>query len=126
VKGSVKAEVDDSAKQKQENNASSTNNNGGKNRGFFKGRGGANTWSSNQQNQRINQASGFIPAYAGPPTQSNICRRYNDKVCERHHTNCTLNTKMGLLRLYHVCNFMEKKNGKFELCKGYHPRMDHK
>jgi hypothetical protein len=68
----------------------------------------------------------FIPPYSGPASEVNVCRRYNDKICERNQTNCVIMTNLGPLRLYHVCNFMTKKNGTTEMRKGYHPRLDHK
>jgi hypothetical protein len=144
-KVAMKVEPDDQSKTKQDQNQ----NNTGKNKNFNKKNWGQQGQNWGQQGQGWGQANqnwgqqqwgqsgqqgqqarsgqqGPVPPYSGPPTEVNICRRYNDKTCERNHTNCVIVTKYGPLRLYHVCNYTETKSGKPELCKKYHPRMDHK
>jgi hypothetical protein len=148
-KVAMKVEPEEQPKTKQEQN------NTGKNKNFNKKNWGQQGQNWGQQNQNWGQQGqnwgqqqswgqqqqqwgqpgqqgprggqqGPVPPYSGPPTEVNICRRYNEKTCERSHTNCFITTKYGPLRLYHVCNYTETKAGKPELCKKYHPRPDHK
>ena len=92
--------------------------------GFAGGRGGGSNrggFGGNHANfgQQLN--------HNGPPSESNICRNFNEKGCYHHWYKCVLATRGGPLKLYHVCNFMVKKDGgKSELCLGKHPRVDHK
>ena len=132
-KSKVKAESESQAKN--QNNTNSSNKGKGQykqqqsGRGFFQrggfagGRGGGNQGGFGGGHGNFGQQLRFN----GPPSESNICKRFNEKGCYSHWSNCILATSGGPLKLYHVCNLMVKKDGgKSELCLGKHPRVDHK
>ena len=79
-----------------------------------------------QQQQAKQQQAVTIPNFSGPPSEFNICKRFNEKKCPMDHTNCTIRTKVGILRLYHVCNSMVQKDGNIKktYCLEKHPRVD--
>lgn len=100
-------------------------------------------WQKSGDNQQKGQGSGkggYTPAgnwvagsvrippphFSGPPGENNICRMYNEKTCRNQYNTCVINGKFGPFRLYHLCNHTEVKNGKSEICRGKHPKPDHK
>jgi hypothetical protein len=93
-------------------------NNRQQNGGFagWQGGGGGQGPSGRQQGQA---------AFSGPPNEKNICRRFNEKTCSNHWSACSITTKFGPLKLYHLCNFLKRDNGKQELCLEKHARADY-
>ena len=136
-KSKLKAE---SESQSKKNNYSSSNKGKGQykqqqsGRGFFQrggyagSRGGGRGSGGGRGGFGGGQGNfGQQISFNGPPSESNICKRFNEKGCYSHWSNCVLATGGGPLKLYHVCNLMVKKDGgKSELCLGKHPRVDHK
>ena len=97
-----------------------------------KGKGAQSTKGSSkpggfQANKGQHQNKQNIPPYSGPPSEKNICKRYNDKQCSNNHTNCTIKTKIGILRLHHLCNSMVLKDGNTTktYCLEKHLRQEH-
>ena len=129
-KSKVKAESD------SQNKTNSSNNKGKgqfkqqqSGRGFFQRGGytGSRGGGRGGSGGRGGFGGGQQLSFNGPPSESNICKRFNEKGCYSHWSNCVLTTMGGPLKLYHVCNLMVKKDGgKSELCLGKHPRVDHK
>jgi hypothetical protein len=62
--------------------------------------------------------------YAPGPNEKNLCRRYNEGNCPNHHAGCSINTKQGLMKLYHLCNYMKRDNNQQKLCLEKHVRVE--
>jgi hypothetical protein len=62
--------------------------------------------------------------YAPGPNEKNLCRRYNEGNCPNHHAGCSITTKQGLMKLYHLCNFMKRDNNQQKLCLEKHVRVE--
>jgi hypothetical protein len=149
----VKAKADGDQQAKSQNNSNSNygkgkyNNNKQQNQNHGKGnnqngqnwgtgygqQGNGQSWGGQAGPQGGRQGWGGPPWGGqnlrpnGPPSETNICRRFNEKGCMHQWFNCVLATKSGPIKLYHLCNLMVKKDGgKSELCLGKHPRVDHK
>ena len=146
----VRAKADMEASSKSLTGSNNNINNGGgknKNKQSGKNNGGQKGWQSGhfqqgyqggQQGWQGGPNRGWqggpqqgwnaqVPRFSAPPSEANICRRFNEKGCQRTWQNCVLNTSSGPLRLYHLCNFSVKKDGgKADFCLGKHPRVDHK
>jgi len=125
-KTGLKAESN-SAQQNNNKNQKNNQNNNNQNKG--KGQNnqakGGNGWQGQQGGQGGGQQ---LPNFSGPPAEYNICKRFNEKTCTNHFSGCSISTKVGVLRLYHLCNSMVQKDGntKKEYCLQKHPRLDHK
>jgi len=103
------------------NKAKSRNNNSG---GFNNSGGGFNSGGGNFP--RLQAPFHFPPARSsGPPNNDNMCRRFNNGQCSNHWSACSVSTNKGPLRLFHLCNYSVKRDGKFEPCKQKHMRMEH-
>ena len=140
----VIAKSDQAAKQSTGNGGGGNNNNknqykkGGKGGGFqggFQGghQGGFNGgFQGGFQGGPGPQNGGGGPwaqflRFNGPPNESNICRRFNDKQCPNSWFGCGIRTQKGPIKMYHLCIMMVKKDGgKSEFCLGKHPRQEHK
>ena len=138
-KNGAKADPDTSAPTQQSNHGSGgggNNNHKKKNNKSFKNN--HKGWSGpGGQHNGGNRFGGHhgngggtppVPNHSGPPSEMNVCRRFNDGNCQNHFSNCVISTQKGPLRLYHLCNYMCKKNGnsKMEMCLNRHARVDHK
>ena len=145
----VRAKAEVEAANKNQNGNGNNNNGGNKPKNKQPGKGGGSQkgwqggnyqqgWQGSQQGWQGGPNRGWqggpqqgwnmqVPRFTAPPCEANICRRYNEKGCQKTWQNCVLNTSSGPLRLYHLCNFSVKKDsGKSEFCLGKHPRVDHK
>ena len=143
-KSKVKAEADTQPKNQSNNNSSGKGKGNNKQqqsgRGFFQrggfgggrggfgsGHGGFGGGHGGFGGGQGGFGGGQNLKFNGPPSESNICKRFNEKGCYNHWSNCVLSTSGGPIKLYHFCNMMVKKDGgKSELCLGKHPRVDHK
>jgi len=101
------------------NNKGRRNNNGGN----FNGGGRQNQWRNNFNSFQ----GGPEPRFSGPPSAENICRRFNEGKCQNQASSCVVPNTRPPLRLYHLCNWLIKKDGekKSELCKQRHRRINH-
>ena len=139
----VKASNDQVAKQQPGNSKKNTFRQKGGNQSGFQGGFQGGLQSGYQSGFQGNQQGGFQGGWQGgqgfqqhwaqnlkfngPPSESNICRRFNEKECGNGWFGCGIRTKVGPLKMYHLCNLMVKKDGgKSELCLGKHARLDHK
>jgi len=132
-KAGAKTDPELAEKQQQHQHQYNQNQKQNQTRGRGRGRGWHNRgggWNGGGATHPFpgGQKAAQTPTISGPPSESNLCRRYNEKSCQNHFSACSISTQNGILKLYHLCNFMCQKDGnvKKELCMGKHPRVDHK
>jgi len=104
---------------------SSNSNQGQSNKSGFKNK-SSNQGSSSSFSRPNQNSPNFTNAkYSGPPSVENMCKRFNNGNCNNHYSNCGVVTTRGPLKLYHLCNYSVKRDGKFDYCKQRHERVRH-
>jgi hypothetical protein len=62
--------------------------------------------------------------YMAPPSEKNLCRKYNDGNCPNPHGRCSFPGKYGPVKLYHLCNYLKRDNNENKLCMERHSRAE--
>jgi hypothetical protein len=64
--------------------------------------------------------------YVAPPSEKNLCRKFNDGNCPNHYSRCSFMGRYGPVKLYHFCNYLKRENNEQKPCMERHARVDHK
>jgi hypothetical protein len=59
-----------------------------------------------------------------PPSEKNLCRKYNDGNCPNPHGRCSFPGEYGPVKLYHLCNYLKRDNNENKLCMERHSRAE--
>jgi len=68
------------------------------------------------------------PFLSKPPTEAAMCKKFNEDSCPKRYYDCTIMTKSGPKRLYHLCSAKKKDpaTGQESLCAEQHSKKQHK